>query len=68
MDVLEAASSITSLNGVEGLKGLAEGSQVEAELYKKGLAENEAVVFISRLLLRSKGTLKRLDLRYGYVI
>ena len=63
MDGLEAFSSITSLNGLDGVGGLFAGSQTEVQLGGKGLAEKEAVVAVARLLERSRATLTRLDLR-----
>ena len=70
MDGLAATTSITSFNGVEDLRGLFEGGLAQAALSGKRMgrmAEQgdwEASVVVSRLLLRSEGTLKRLDLRW----
>ena len=65
MDGLAATTSITSFNGVENLGDLFEGGQAEAVLSGIGLKLGiEASVVVSRLLLRSEGTLKRLDLRW----
>jgi hypothetical protein len=64
MDGLEPVTSITSLNGLDGVGGLFAGNQTEVLLGGKGLEEKEAVVAVARLLGRSRGTLTRLDLRY----
>jgi hypothetical protein len=63
MDSLEAVTSVTSLNGLNSVGGLFAGSQMEVQLGGKGLGEREAVVAVARLLVRSRGTLIRLDLR-----
>ena len=63
MDGLEAVTSITSLNGVDCVGGPFAGNQTEVLLGRKGLAKNEAVVAVARLLSRSRTTLTRLDLR-----
>ena len=64
MDGLASVTSITSLNGVDGLGELFAGGQTEVVLSGKNLAKAEAVVAVSRLLLRSETTLTKLDLRY----
>ena len=63
MDGLAAVTSITSLNGVDGLGGLFAGGQDKADLRGKSLSEREAVLAVSRLLMRSEQTLTELDLR-----
>ena len=63
MDKLESATSITSLNGINGLGGLFAGRAEEANLSSKGLREQDALVAVSRLLLRNRKTLTKLDLR-----
>jgi hypothetical protein len=63
MDGLKAVTSVRSLNGLEGVRGLFAGSQTDVQLGGKGLAEKEAVVAVARLLARSGATLTRLDLR-----
>ena len=62
VDGLKSATSIKSLNGVDGLDKIFAGN-VEAVLSKRGLREREATVVIMRLLLRSKTKLVKLDLR-----
>jgi len=70
MDGLAATTSITSFNGVEDLRGLFEGGLAQAALSGKRMGRMAetgdwgASVVVSRLLLRSEGTLKRLDLRW----
>ena len=54
-----------SLNGIDGLENLFAGGQVEVTLRGTNLGKNEAAVAVSHLLLRSEGTLKKLDLRWG---
>ena len=63
MDGLAGATSVTSLNGVDGLGGLFAGGQAEAALGGRDLLRQEAVVGVARLLRRSEATLTRLDLR-----
>ena len=63
MDSLAAVTSVTSLNGVDGLGGLFAGGQDKADLRGKSLSEREAVLAVSRLLMRSEQTLTELDLR-----
>ena len=63
MDGLEMVTSITSLNGVNGLGELFAGTAVDADLRYKRLREREAMVAVSVLLPRCKSTLKTLDLR-----
>jgi hypothetical protein len=63
MDDLATITSITSLNGVDGLGELFAGGQTEVVLSGKNLAKAEAAVAVSRLLLRSETTLTKLDLR-----
>jgi hypothetical protein len=63
MHCLGACTSITSLNGLDGVGGLFTGGQIEVLLGSKGLGQNEAVVAVARLLDRSRMTLTRLDLR-----
>jgi hypothetical protein len=63
MDGLASVTSITSLNGVDGLGELFAGGQTEVLLSGKNLEEAEAAVAVSRLLLRSETTLTKLDLR-----
>jgi hypothetical protein len=63
MDGLASVTSITSLNGVDGLGELFAGGQTEVVLSGKNLGEAEAAVAVSRLLLRSETTLTKLDLR-----
>jgi hypothetical protein len=65
MDGLEAVTSITSLNGLDGVGKLFAGGQTEVQLRGKGLASSEVVVSVARLLGRSRATLTRLDLRYA---
>ena len=62
MDGLAASTSITSLNGVEGVGELFAGRVTEVNLKNMNLLEREATVAISRLLLRSVETLTKLDL------
>jgi hypothetical protein len=62
MDGLAGATSVTSLNGVEGLAGLFQGGQAEVKLDFK-LKGQEAAVIVARLLLRSESTLTWLQLR-----
>ena len=64
IDGLEGVTSITSLNDVEGLGHLFRGGQEQLDLCNKDLVENEAVVPVAILLLRSEATLVTLDLRY----
>ena len=64
MDGLVGATSVTSLNGVEGLGGLSSGWEAEAALGGSDLGGKEAAVAVARLLRRSEATLTRLDLRH----
>ena len=61
MNGLAEATSITSLNGVEGLGRLFKGGQAEVDL-KRMLKWKEAEVAVTRLLPRSKATLTKLKL------
>ena len=63
MDGLGENTFISSFNGVDGLGNLFKGGQVDVDLRNKNLDENEAVVPVARLLLRSEATLTKLDLR-----
>ena len=63
MDGLEGNTFISSFNGVDGLENIFKGGQKELDLRNKNLDENEAVVPVVRLLLRSEATLTKLDLR-----
>jgi hypothetical protein len=62
-DSLVGITSITSINGVDGCGPLFEGQQTEINLTGKRLRENEAIAVVARMLLRSAGTLEKLDLR-----
>ena len=62
MDGLVGITSVTSLNGVDGLGVLFQGGQAEVNLEGK-LVGKEAAVAVARLLLRSEQTLTKLDLR-----
>ena len=63
MDGLTVVTSINTLNDVEGLGELFAGKVEDVILSGMGLLEREAIVPVSRLLLRSVSTLTRLDLR-----
>ena len=63
MDGLTVVTSINTLNEVKELGELFAGSVEDAVLSDKRLLEREAIVPVSRLLLRSASTLTRLDLR-----
>ena len=65
MDGLTEATTLTCLNGVEGLGPLFLGGQAEVNLRTKDVGGKEAAVAVSRLLLRSAATITRLDLRCG---
>ena len=64
MDGLAAVTSITCLNGVDGLGGLFAGGQATVLLPSRKLEACEAVEAVSVLLRRSEDTLTALDLRY----
>jgi hypothetical protein len=66
MDGLEAVTSITSLNGLDGFGRLFAGGQTQLQLQKEQLVSSEAVVAVARLLGRSRTTLTRLDLRSSF--
>jgi hypothetical protein len=63
MHFLGAGTSITSLNGLDCISGLFIGSQTELLLGGRGLEENELVQAVTWLLVRSRTTLTRLDIR-----
>ena len=63
MGWLATVTSLTSLNGVDGLGGLFRGGKAWINLFDKGLRKKEAAVVMGRLLLRSEATLTSLDLR-----
>ena len=63
MDKLVMVKSIKSLNSVDGLEKLFEGTAEEAALSKKKLPEREAMVAVFRLLCHCERTLTKLDLR-----
>ena len=63
MDELASVTSIRSFNGVAGLRELFAGGRTTVDLEMRNLAENEAVVAVSRLLLRSAKTLISLNMR-----
>ena len=63
MDGLTVVTSINTMNDVEGLGELFAGKVEDVILSGMGLLEREAIVPVSRLLLRSVSTLTRLDLR-----
>ena len=65
MDGLAETTSLTCLNGVEGLGPLFQGGQAEVDLRSKDVGGKEAAVAVSRLLRRSGATMTRLDLRCG---
>ena len=65
MDGLAETTSLTCLNGVEGLGPLFRGGQAEVDLRSKDVGGKEAAVAVSRLLRRSGATMTRLDLRCG---
>ena len=64
MDGLASATSIMSLNGVNGLEQLFAGTATEAILSSKELQKREVTVAVSRLLFRNRKTLTTLDLRW----
>ena len=68
MDGLAVVTSITELNGVDGLGGLFVGGLDKADLRSKSLGRKEAVVAVSRLLVRNEQTLEKLDLRCPCVL
>ena len=63
MDELALVTSIHTLNDVAGLRELFAGGKTAVNLEMRHLAENEAVVPVSRLLLRSAKTLTSLNMR-----
>ena len=63
MKGLAAVTSITSLNGVSGVGGLFAGGQTEVRLGRQELENNEAMVAVAWLQMRSSATLTTLDLR-----
>ena len=67
MDWLAETTTLTCLNGVEGLGPLFQGRQAEVDLRGKDVGGKEAAVAVSRLLRRSEATITRLELRCGSV-
>ena len=63
MDAVHKSSSLASLNGFDGCKGLFAGSLESLDLSSKDLGRQELVVTVARLIPRSSGTLTSLDLR-----
>jgi hypothetical protein len=63
MHCLGAGTSITCLNGLDCISGLFTGGQTEVLLGGRGLEENDLVQAVACLLVRSRTTLTRLDIR-----
>jgi hypothetical protein len=65
MQKLKPVKSIECFNGFNGLGPLFIGGQAQIDLKGKNLSRNELLDVMSFLLLRSKTSLKELDLRYA---
>ena len=66
MDAVAAASGLESLNGVDGLEGLASGGCAAVDLSSRELGQRELAVGVARLLPRSAATVTVLILRWAH--
>ncbi len=65
MDAVAAAGKLESLNGVDGLEGLASGGCASVDLSSRELGQRELAVGVARLLPRSAATVSILILRWA---